>query len=377
MSKAFNYGKIVEDDFFTDREKETEWLINQIKNGINCSIIAPRRWGKSSLVNKVAQKMNSKKIKFCFIDLFNIRTEEEFINTYGSQILKATANTTEEVLKNIKAVIKGIIPEISVGSDASGMFEVSFNVKDQKKQLSEILDLPEKIAKEKNIQVVVCIDEFQNVSYLNDGLAWQKKLRAHWQKHQSCNYILYGSRKHLMLEFFTNNSMPFYKFGETLFLEKIAANYWVPFIIERFKTTGKKIDAALAEDIAITMKEHPYFVQQLAMVVWQNTVNVASKKILQESLQDLFDQYNILYQKTTEELTNQQINFLKILCLKIENISSKEVLQKFNIGTSANIIRMRESLEKKELIDIIGKQITINDPLYEMWLLNRYFKITI
>jgi uncharacterized protein len=375
MNKAFNYGNIADEGYFTNREKETEWLSRQIKSGINCSIIAPRRWGKSSLVNKVATKMASKKVKFCFIDLYNIRTEEEFINVYGSQILKATSSNVEDLLKNIKSIIKGIIPEISVGSEVSGSFEVSFNVRDQKKQLSEILDLPEKIAIEKNIQVVVCVDEFQNISYLNDGLAWQKKLRAHWQKHQHCNYILYGSRKHLMLEFFTKNSMPFYKFGETLFLEKINTSYWIPFIVERFKKTGKRIDNKMAERIATTMKEHPYFVQQLAMVVWQNTLQVANKNTLQQSLVDLYNQYNILYQKITEELSNQQLNFLKAICLNTQNLSSKAVLHEFQLGTSANIIRMKESLEKKEILDIIGKQISMNDPLYELWLMNRYFNI--
>jgi uncharacterized protein len=374
MDKAFNYGKLVQQDYFTNREKQTEWLIKQIKAGINCSIISPRRWGKSSLVNKVAEKMSSKKIKFCFIDLYNIRTEEEFINAYGNQILKATASSTQELIRTIKAVVKGIIPEISVGSDASGTFDVSFSIKDSKKQLSEILDLPEKIAIEKNIQVVVCIDEFQNVSYLNDGLAWQKKLRAHWQKHQHCNYILYGSRRHLMLDFFTKNSMPFYKFGEILFLQKIESTYWVPFIIDRFKKTGKKIDASLALTIATTVKEHPYFVQQLAMAVWQNTDKIATATILQNSLDDLYNQYNILYQKNVEELTNQQINYLKVLCLKIPNISSKDILQKYQLGTSASILRMKESLEKKELIDVMGKTIELNDPLFELWLNNRYFK---
>jgi hypothetical protein len=375
MNKAFNYGKLAEADYFTNREKETVWLMNQIKQGINCAIIAPRRWGKSSLVNRVAKKMSGKQIKFCFIDLYNIRTEEEFINAYGSQILKATANSAEDVVKNIKSIIKGIIPEISIGADPSGTFEVSFHIRDQKKQLSEILDLPEKIAIAKNIQVVVCIDEFQNISYLNDGLAWQKKLRAHWQKHQHCNYVLYGSRKHLMLEFFTKNSMPFYKFGETLFLDKINTSYWIPFIMDRFAKTGKKIDATSAETIAKTMKEHPYFVQQLSMVVWHNTVNVVQKNAIAQSLEDLFDQYTILYQKITEELSNQQLNFLKAICLNTQNLSSKAVLHQFQLGTSANIIRMREALEKKELIDIIGKQITMNDPLYEMWLMHRYFKI--
>jgi uncharacterized protein len=60
--------------------------------------------------------------------------------------------------------------------------------------------------------------------------------------------------------------------------------------------------------------------------------------------------------------------------LGIEKLSSSAVLQTYNLGTSANIIRMKESLEKKELLDVIGKQISINDPLFESWLKHRYFK---
>jgi uncharacterized protein len=306
--------------------------------------------------------------------LFNIRTEEEFINSYGNQILKATASSSEELLRNLKSILVGIVPEISVGSDQSGTFEVAFNVKNQKKQLSEILDLPEKIAIEKNIQVVVCIDEFQNISYFDDGLAWQKRLRAHWQKHQNCNYVLYGSQKHMMLDFFTKNSMPFYKFGEIMFLEKIPTEYWLPYIQERFVKTGKKISPALAEDIAIAMKNHPYFVQQYSMSVWHNTTKTATKETLDVGLDNLLDQYTILYQKIADELSTQQLNLLKVICLGIEKLSSSAVLQTYNLGTSANIIRMKESLEKKELLDVIGKQISINDPLFELWLKRRYFK---
>lgn len=375
MDKAFDYGRIIALEHFTDRERESMQLAKWITNKTNVTLIAPRRWGKSSLVKSVADTLQSKKIKFVFIDLFNIRTEEEFINAYGSQVLKATASTSEELLRNLKSILVGIVPEISVGSDPSGTFEVAFNIKNQKKQLTEILDLPETIAKAKNIQVVVCIDEFQNISFFDNGLSWQKKLRAHWQKHSSCNYVLYGSQKHLMMDFFTKSSMPFYKFGELMFLEKIATNYWIPFIVERFAKTGKKISPFLAEGIATTMKDHPYFVQQYAMAVWYNTINVANKTTLEQSLDDLHNQYSILYQKISDELTNQQLNYLKVICLGIEKISSSEVLQTYKLGTSANVVRMRESLEKKELIDIVGKKVLINDPLFESWLKARYFKL--
>jgi uncharacterized protein len=376
MNKAFNYGTIAKEDFYTNRTTEFAWLKKHVSSGINCTVISPRRWGKSSLISNFANQHKSKKVKFVFIDLFNVRTEEEFINLYGTAVLKATSNNVEDMVRNIKSFIKGIIPEISVGSDPSNTFEVSFNLKDQKKQLSEILNLPQTIAKAKGLQVVVGIDEFQNISYFDDGLAWQKKLRAHWQKHQQCNYIMYGSKQHMMLDFFTKSSMPFYKFGEILFLEKIKTTHWVIYIVERFNKTGKKISASLATEIATKMQEHPYFVQQLAMAVWHNTTKTAAENTIQQALDDLMNQYNILYQQIIETLSNQQLNFLKVICLEIANVSSQKVLIEYKLGTSANINRMKEALQKKEIIEINGSKLSINDPLFEIWLKARYFKIS-
>lgn len=48
-----------------------------------------------------------------------------------------------------------------------------------------------------------------------------KHLRSHWQRHGHVAYCLYGSKRHMMLEVFTNPSMPFYKFGNLMFLKKI------------------------------------------------------------------------------------------------------------------------------------------------------------
>ena len=93
--------------------------------------------------------------------------------------------------------------------------------KEVKKGQDEILDLAENICKNKKIKVVVCIDEFQNIAFFDEPLAFQKKLRAHWQHHKQTSYCLYGSKRHLLMDIFSSQSMPFYKFGDVIFLEKI------------------------------------------------------------------------------------------------------------------------------------------------------------
>jgi len=377
MGRPFKYGKLADEDYYTNREAESKWLETQINAGINCMLISPRRWGKSSLVLHTSKRMKrkNKQLVFCFIDLYNVRNEQEFLELFSTGVIKATSNSFEEAVKNVKNIFKQLIPSVNINPDPASEIELSFNWKELKKNFAEVLNLPEKLAKQKGIEIVLCIDEFQNLSFLDDGIGFQKKLRAHWQTHQKVTYLLYGSRRHLMMDFFTKSSMPFYKFGEILFLEKIKLPHWIEFIAARFAATGKQISEPLAEDIATLMQNHPYFVQQYAQAVWQNTTKKATRASLDTALEDLLDQYSILYQKEADMLTNYQLNFLKVLCNKETAFTSQQVLQQYNLGTSTNVSRIKTALENREIIDILGKQVNFNDPMFEIWLKKRYFKL--
>ena len=376
MNKPFNYGKIAEFNYFTNRTKEVKWLEMQINAGINCILMSPRRWGKSSLVLHTANTIRKKNLKivFCFLDLYNIRSEKEFLELFSTTIIKATSSSFDDAVRNVKAVFKQLIPSVAISADPNAEIELSFNWKDLQKNMTEVLNLPEKISVAKNIQVVVCVDEFQNISFMDDGIAFQKKLRAHWQKHQKANYILYGSRRHLMLDFFTKSSMPFYRFGEIMFLEKISEEHWVNYIVQRFVATNKKISNTYAATIAQAMKNHPYYVQQYAQAVWQQTTKTVNANNLYEATEDLLDQYTILYQKEVDMLTNFQLNFLKALSNNETAFGSKKILEDYELGTSANITRIKAALQNHEIIDVLGKTITFNDPLFAIWLQKRYFK---
>ena len=376
MDSPFNYGRLAEGSYYTNRDKEAAWLEQQLNAGINTMLISPRRWGKSSLVQHVAAKMKRKNKGqvFCFIDLFNTRSLEEFVEVYSSSLIKATSGTFEEVVTTVKSVFKHVIPAINLSSDPATDVSISFDWKTVKKNINEVLDLAEKLAQQKKIKLIVCVDEFQNISNLEDPVSFQKKLRAHWQKHQHVTYLLYGSRQHLMMDFFTRPSMPFYKFGEVFFLEKIPKKHWVSFITKRFRDTGKTIGETESIAIAEIMKNHPYFVQQLSQAVWLKTNKKASASNIDEAIDDLLDQYTILYQKETDQLTNFQLNFLKALSDKITSFTRQAVLQEYNLGSSANVKRIKEALQNKEIIDVFGKDVQFNDPMYELWLKKRYFR---
>lgn len=68
--------------------------------------------------------------------------------------------------------------------------------------------------------MVICIDEFQQIGEFANSPKFQKILRNHWQEQQDVAYVLYGSKKHMMLNIFGEYKSPFYKFGDIMFLPK-------------------------------------------------------------------------------------------------------------------------------------------------------------
>lgn len=378
MKKAipFVYGRIVTGSEFVNRESELKRLTTNLQSGLNTILISPRRWGKSSLVNRAVERISKadNALKVCRLDMFNIRTEKEFYESFVREVLRSTSGKWEEWISHGKNFLKSMVPRFSVGTDPLHDFSVSFELLPEKKSIEDILMLPERIAKSRNIKIVVCIDEFQNLSFYESPLEFQKQLRASWQNQKNVCYCLYGSKRHMIADLFENKSMPFYKFGDLMFLESISTTHWRNYITASFRKTGKKISVEAAEEIAVSVKGHPYFVQQLAQKVWVITETEATSDTIQVALDTLLNENAILYLREVENLSNTQVNLLKAICNRVEQLSAAETIQTYGLGTSANVLRIKAALEQKEIIDFLGKQPEFIDPVFELWLKHVYFK---
>lgn len=377
MNTPFVFGKIAKSDNFTDRERETALLVSNFNSLINTIIISPRRWGKSSLVAKAASLATSEneKLKICKMDLFNVRNEEHFYELLAMNVLKATSTKWEESIDSIKKFFTRIIPKIVLAGDTQTEVSLDFDWSEIRKNPDEILDLAERIAMDKGIHIVICVDEFQNIAEFDDPLYFQKKLRSHWQQHQYVSYCLYGSKRHMMLDVFTNSSMPFYKFGDLLFLEKIDTPSWIAFIIEQFSKTGKSITGEQARLIVDLTDNHSYYVQQLAQQTWLRTKDSCNDEIIKEAHITIIEQLSLLFVTITESLTNSQINFLKAMVAGETTLSSAAVIAKYRLTSSANVTRSKKSLIEKDILDNKANKLSFQDPMYYYWLKNQYFCI--
>lgn len=368
-NKPFVFGVAASGDNFTDRENETTRLLMNFRSGVNTILISPRRWGKTSLVRKVCRLAQSEELKIVYLDIFSCRSDDDFYAAFASAVLKQTSSKAEEWMEHIRQFMSRINPKVSFGVDAAADFTLSLELTPKKDDVDEILQLPEKIAEKKGYNIVVCIDEFQQIGEFKNSKAFQKRLRSVWQLQKHVSYCLFGSKMHLMNELFERKSLPLYKFGDAIYLQKISTDDWVSYIRSRFGATGKRISAELAEEICHMVDNHSSYVQQLAWLVWTRTGNEATRKNLEDAFQDIIDQNTPLFEKQTESLTSYQLNFLRAITDGVHSeFTTQEVLRKYQLGSSANVSIIKRALVKKELIEIEKRKTVIPDPVMKVWL---------
>lgn len=375
MEAPFIFGRIATDENFTDREKETEHLVNNFESLINTVIISPRRWGKSSLVHKSADiaMQADKNLKVCTIDLFNVKTEEQFYTALARNLIQETASRWEEAVENAKKFFSRLVPKISVGAGPGSEISIDFDWEEMKSNPDEILDLPERIAEAKGVKIVVCIDEFQNTAEFEDPLFFQRRLRAHWQRHRKVSYCLYGSKRHMMMNVFTDSSMPFYKFGDIFFLNKIDTEHFIPFIIERFSSTGKSITEDACRKIIALADNHPYYVQQLSQLSWLRTSGQCDVETVVKAHLSLVEQLSLLFSNLMETLTFQQTCYLHALIAGEKAITSAETMYRYHISSATAASRSLKTLIKKDILDSKSGEISFQDPIFEYWLRYNYY----
>ena len=377
MKTPFVFGRLAKENNFTDRKEETAHLVTNFKSLINTILISPRRWGKSSLVFKAATiaMQEDGDLRICRVDLFNVRSEEQFYTALAQSIIKSTATKWEEAVANATRFLSRFVPKLSFGGDPTSELTVELNMEELRRSPDEILDLAEKIAVEKKLRIVVCIDEFQNIASFDDSLAFQKKLRSHFQQHENVAYCLYGSKRHMMLEVFTDYSMPFYKFGDIMFLEKIKTPDWVEFIKSTFERTGKAINDDVCEEIVARVQNHPYYVQQLAQQVWLRTDKIATFDDVEEAHSAITAQLSLMFDTMTQTLTNQQMCLLRAMSAGEKNLSSRAVMEKYKLSSPMVIARARKALVEKDILDHTAGVYSFQDPIYAYWLKHQYFML--
>jgi hypothetical protein len=174
---------------------------------------------------------------------------------------------------------------------------------------------------------------------------------------------------------FEKQSMPFYRFGDVFYLQKIEANHWLRFVQSSFKKTGKKISKKLALQLIEVMESHTYYVQQFAHIVWNNTQTEVDEHIYQQSIRDIIGRNSLMFENIYEGLSLGQMKVLRMLVESPEaKYTGAQMINKYDLASSANVMQALKALENKEVIDRFEGSPQFVDPVFRMWIMERVVK---
>jgi hypothetical protein len=374
MRRPFVYGEIAGKENFIDRDDERKKLKTFLQNGVNVMLISPRRWGKSSLVRQSMNELMAEDshIRVCYIDAFSVTSTSEFLNAFASAVIEATSSTLEKRFEDIKRFIHTITPSITIKDDVLNTFSFDLKIQPLEQSAQEILRLPETIAVAKNIHVIVCIDEFQQLATLPEWKNLEGKMRSEWQLQHNATYCFYGSKRHMMMDIFGNANNPFYRFGQVLFLQKISKDYWIPYIIEGFSKTGRSISPEFATRICDTVQCHSWYVQQFSFFIWSATEDAVSEQIFREQLQILIDTNAPMFVSDSESLTPSQIGMLAAISNGETKFNSKSVVARYALGNQQTITRNKHRLRELDIVEEKDDHFVFVDAVYELWFRQQY-----
>ncbi|MBF1499531.1 MAG: ATP-binding protein [Prevotella pallens] len=371
MCKKFVYGVAVSDYNFIGRERETKRLLDNFKGGINVILMSPRRLGKTSLVKHVCNKLDNKDIITVYLDIFGCKSEYDFYNKLTAEVLKQTASKSELWFEEAKEFLYRLTPKISFSPEPNSDFSISLGITPKTHTPEEVLQMAETIAIKRKKRIVICIDEFQQIGEMANSKQIQARLRTVWQHQKHVSYCLFGSKHHLMSSIFLHRSMPFFQFGDTISLNKIATENWVEYIVSHFADGKRTISRELAEEICKFTENYSAYVQQLAWLVFtlKEEGETVTENDVKQAENDLLATNDILFMQMIEPLSEFQLNFLRAIASGIKkDFGLSEVREEYNLGSYSNITRLKTALLERDLIEKQETEWVITDPIFAKWL---------
>ena len=371
MESPFQFGTLATKENFIDRNEDRAMLKQLLTSHINVMLISPRRWGKSSLVKRSMEELTLEKndIKVCFIDAFSISSEAEFYRTFASKVIECASSKFEKWAEDAKDLLNGVIPQLIIKDQITDFMAFDIKFKPEEKDKLTILQLPETLAKKKGIKIIVCIDEFQQLSNLAEYKDMEGKMRSVWQQQEQTTYCLYGSKRHMMMDIFNNSNNPFYRFGQVVFLDKITKNNWMPFIIEGFRKTNKHISEDYASQICDIVECHSWYLQQLSFFIWTKTEKEVTADDFNYGVKQLLNINTPMFQSDSNKLTPAQLELLRAIAAGETKFSSAEVNSKYNLGNPNTLAKNKRSLQEQDIIEKT-KDNTFHfvDPIFKLWI---------
>ena len=273
-ANPFRYGALALDDAFADRERELKELVADVRNGQDVVIIAPRRFGKSSLVWRAASALARRRVLVAQVDLMTTPNKQKLAEKLADAIYSDVASVLERARERALAPFQSLRIQPTVTVDPldgklSFTFGVARRAADIDATLERLLTLPAELGAARGRRVALVLDEFQEIVEIDRDLP--KLMRSVFQTQPEVAHVYLGSRRHVMKRIFNDENEPFWRSAKAVELGPIESSRFADFLVTRFAGTDRALDPDTAYDLVERTGGHPYATQELAYFTWEQT----------------------------------------------------------------------------------------------------------
>lgn len=370
INNPFVVGKYVSEDYFCDREEETAFLRKQVDNGRNTAIIAPRRMGKTGLIQHFyAQPDIEKQYHTFFIDIYSTSSLSEFVYLLGKEIYKTLKPLRTQWAERFFGTIKSLRPGFKLDA-ATGepVFDIGLgSINQPQTTIDEIFTYLETADK----PCIVAIDEFQQImNYAETNV--EALLRTKIQHCKQTLFIFSGSRRHLMSQMFNSPSKPFYQSVIISDLKPLDKAVYTRFVLQLFGDYGKAIAAELVEKVYDDYEGTTWYLQMLMNELFALTEK-GQKCEMEEyptALKNVIQTQETSYKDTLSNISAKQKPVLFAIAKEGEAVSttSTRFLRENNLSSSSSVQAALKGLLEKDIVTRTEKGYQVYDYFFAEWL---------
>jgi len=343
-------GKPVTGEELVGRVKEINEILLTLKAGQSVALISPRRFGKTSLMLEVLNRLKREGFYTGHIDLFTVSTIENLAFDITGQVLRN--RKLDESLNKLKKNIGEILTNMKFRKEIEGQeFILSFGKphQDPWEQLKSSIRFIDSFAGKHKKKICFAFDEFGDIEKY-DGIEIIKMFRGIIQNQQQAVFLFSGSYESVMNKLFVSSKSPFYrmvKIIQPLYIEK---SLLVKFVKSKFRALGIPLsdEENVMRAVELT-RGHPYYIRLYIQEYWFSYLQNGKLPQPEDIFKIMMLSENNYLEKLWDEISGKhetRIVFLKVV----------------ETGKPYTGIESRSINISRALNELIGKGILISEP---------------
>ncbi len=366
----FHYGSPVAAGAFCDRERELDALVRRMLDGQNVIVLSPRRYGKTSLLQRAIETVRRRRGRTGYASLIKASNRREVAEELLSAVLTGPAGWLTRRRSDLSQLLAGLRVQPAITVHPSGAFQVTFSVAPAVESwdgvLEDSLRILATVAKHRPTSLV--IDEFQRVAEIDVGLPGVFKAVA--DELRDVSLVFAGSKLHVMRELSSGPGAPLLGMGERISLDVVPEAAMTEFLRERARAGGKTMTAAVSRDIYARVDGVPNDVQKIAYAAFAAAGAAIDAAAVQAGFDEIIALEVVDYAELLERCAPSQQRLLKQLALRPRSdVYAHDFLHAVDVSNANSIRKALEVLSRRELIRRAADGAwSVANPFFGAWL---------